>query len=68
MMPSWPITEEVRIQSFHSFSSTAKSSATSDYGTIPERPSRNEEPNSGKKERGRNTPSSRPISSSSEVQ
>ena len=37
-VPFWPITEQLRIHSFHSFSSTATSTATSEYGAIPERP------------------------------
>ena len=39
-------------------SSSAASSATSKYITVPERPCRNEEPNSGNEEQNRNVPSS----------
>ena len=39
-------------------SSAATSSATSEYGTVPERPSRNEEQSSIKEERTKNTLSS----------
>ena len=43
---------------FHSDSSTATSGATSKYGTVPERPNRNEEPTSSIEEQTRNVPSS----------
>ena len=42
-VPFWPTTEQFRVYSFHSFSSTSISSATNEYGTVPERSSRNEE-------------------------
>ena len=60
-VPFWPTTEQFRIQSFHSFSSTATSSATSEYGTVPEWPSRNEDRRSGNEERTRRTSSSSPV-------
>ena len=45
--------------STYSFNSTAKSSATSEYGTFPERIGQKEEPTSRNEERTMNTPSSR---------
>ena len=50
-VPFWPIREQFGIQSFHSFSSITTSNATSEYGTVLELPSRNEEQSSGNKER-----------------
>ena len=43
---------------FFHFNSTATSSATSEFVTVPERPSRNEEPTSGNEEQTKNAPSS----------
>ena len=63
-----PITDQLRNHSNHIFSSTAISSATSEYGAVPGRPSRNEEPISRNEEGTRNTPSSSLVSTSNEAQ
>ena len=60
VVPFWPTMEQFRIYSFHSFRSTATSNATSEYVTVPERLSKNEEQNSRKKERTSKTLSSSP--------
>ena len=52
--------EQFRIHSFHSFNSSTTSSGTGEYGSIPERPSKNEEQISWIKEWTRHTPSSGP--------
>ena len=58
-LPFWPTTEQFCIHSFHSFSSTSTSSATSKHGTVPES-SRNKEESNRNEERTRNTRSSGP--------
>ena len=57
-VPFWPTTEQ--FSHFQSYCSAVTSSATSEYRTVPERPSRNEEQSSIDEERTRNTPSSGP--------
>ena len=58
---TWKILELFQLYPFHRFSSTATSSATRDYGTVPEWTGR-------KEERNRNTPSSSRVFNSKGVQ
>ena len=67
VVPFWPIMEQFCSHSFPSFSRTATCTATSEYKTVPERPSRNDGPNIRNEERTTNTYSSWPFSTSSTV-